>query len=96
MGYCKQAYTIFFNSNQDWIDIQEMTDMLCKPKSMNRKLVVQFMKDIDADMSNTVSYDELFQAFVKNLKMDDITVGHILNELKQDFPRLGESDSFMN
>ena len=78
----------FFQSSLDWIDMQELTDILCKSKSMNRKLVVQFMKDIDADKSNTVSYNEFFQAFIENLQFEsEITVEDIVNKLKDDFPK---------
>ena len=46
------------------------------------------MKDIDADKSNTVSYNEFFQAFIENLQFEgEITVDDIVNKLKDDFPK---------
>lgn len=65
---------------------------------MSRKLVEHFMEDIDKDHSKSVTYAELFEAFIINLDLqksifkegtgEPIDAAYVVALMEGDFPAL--------
>lgn len=71
LSYMKNAYVNFFDNEYESIDAQEIIDLFCQEKDINKDLIKEIMKQIDDDDSNTISADEFYGKMCALLKFED-------------------------
>ena len=83
LGYCKEAYRVFFNRSEEPLDRQEFSELLCQGKFIKEELIKQTLDQIDQDESGTISFSELVESFIQNLRLTSISPEEICSQVRE-------------
>ena len=83
VDYCKKCYDIFFlGKAEPVISNTEFIDILCEHQAMKQELLDAFVKEIDKDSSNEISFDELVVILIEYLGVVDLSLDEVLDSMK--------------
>lgn len=96
-GYMRLAYDIFFNNENESIEVPELIDILCAEKIMKDDMLTKVARNIDLDNSQSITAYEFFDFVTVHLGLEQDWANpmEIKKELQNTFPNIGQSGTFV-